>query len=411
GNRQEVRCSVGFTDLQQNVLANDLCATCGACEVVCPENLVVMGPTKPRFLAPEAPDACGSCRQCVEVCPGADAGTLASEMQLFGRARTREERWLGISRELVRARSLDREIYELSSSGGCSTTVLLAAQRYLHVDYLVVAGRDPDRRWIAAPMACRSREELLGSTQSTYQLFAHLRVLKELRECDPRATLALAGLPCQVQALRKLQRMDGPVAEYARNNIKFVLEIACSSNTLRAGTERLITDELDLRLDDVEDVKFRDGDYPGDFVVHLKDKTKRRVELWKAVEHFKKHKTHRCLSCGDWMSGLADVSVCDGDPNIFKSSVLPDERLPKHGRMLVRTPLGQAVVDRATEEKMLEVWTGHVARMNLGLERKRNRRAHYERAGVPIPAAPIAGHREEQEPISDERLLQLSLTR
>jgi coenzyme F420 hydrogenase subunit beta len=318
---------------------------------------------------------------------------------------------LGIARQLVRAHSLDLEIYERSSSGGCATTVLLAAQRYLHLDYLVVAGRDPDRRWVAAPMACRTREELLSSTQSTYQLFAHLRVLKELRERDPMATLALAGLPCQVQALRKLQRMDGPVAEYARNNIKFVLEIACSSNTLRAGTEGLITDTLNLQFDEVEEVKFRDGDYPGDFVVHLKNKEKRRVELWKAVEHFKKYKTHRCLSCGDWMSGLADVSVCDGDPNIFKSSVLPNERLPKHGRMFVRTPLGQAVVDRAVEESLLEVWTGHVARMNLGLERKRNRRAHYERSGVPIPDAPIPGYREEHEPISDDRLLQMSLDR
>ena len=31
-------------------------------------------------------------------------------------------------------------------------------------------------------------------------------------------------------------------------------------------------------------------------------------------------KTHRCLVCRDWWSGVADVSISDGDPNIYASS-------------------------------------------------------------------------------------------
>jgi coenzyme F420 hydrogenase subunit beta len=362
-------------------------------------------------LASDPDPICGGCSDCLDACPGQQTGAPESEMELFGRVRTREERWLGIYRRLVRARSLDRDIYQRSASGGCATSLLLAVHQYMHLDYLVVAGRDPHRRWMAASMVCRTRDDLLKSTQSTYQLFAHLRVLKDLYERDPRATIAFVGLPCQVQALRKLQRMSGPIAEYARSKVKLIVEIACSSNTLPEATERLITDRLHLPLADVSDVRFRDGDYPGDFVVETKSKDRHRLEFWTIVEFLKDYKTHRCLSCGDWMSGLADLSVCDGDPNIFKSSVNHHERVPKHGRVFVRTPLGEVVVRNALQGGLIELWEGNVERMNLGLDRKRNRRAFYERSGRPIPDPPVPGYREAAPAMTDEEVLRVSLTR
>lgn len=400
-----------FSELRREVIDSDLCASCGACEFVCPENAIMMDELTPKLVTESAEASCGSCRQCVEVCPGKHTGVSAAELSLFGRTRTHEERWLGIFRRQIRAHSLDREIYTASSSGGCTTAFLLAAMDRLQLDYVIVAGREHARPWRAASSVCRSKDELLQATQSTYQLFPHLRILKTLRESDPMASIGVVALPCQVQAIRKLQNMSGAIAEYARRNIKFVQEIACSSNTLPSGTETLIEHEAAVPKDSVRDVKFREGEYPGDFVIHLKGGARKTVPLWKAVEHFKRFKTHRCLSCGDWMSGLADVSVCDGDPNIFKSSAMVHERVPKHGRVLIRTKVGQEVVDAALRLGLIEIGDGEVARMNLGLERKRNRRAHYETCEEEIPDPPIRGFREAAPAMSDDAVIRESLTR
>lgn len=400
-----------YRDLKATVLDQNLCTSCGLCEVVCPEDFITMNGLNPACSVSGDESSCGSCNLCTEICPGLRTDVAASEQALFGRTRTEEERWLGIVDEYMLGRATDPEIYDRSASGGCSTALLLAARAELGADVLVVAARDSERPWIATSRVCRTRDDLVaGTQQSTYQLFPHLRVLRDLYREMPDARVALVALPCQVQALQKLRRRSGPVAEYARSQIVFILEIACSSNTLPAGTERLVNEVLDVPLDDVRDVRYREGEYPGDFVVYRKSGGYRREELWKAVEFFKGHKTHRCLSCGDWMSGLADVSLCDGDPNIFMASAIPEARGEKHGRLLIRTAAGRRVARRAVSDGTIAVVSGHIGGMNLGLERKRSRRATYERSGLPISDPPIAGYVESGDRLSDEKLLQISMT-
>ena len=104
------------------------------------------------------------------------------------------------------------------------------------------------------------------------------------------------------------------------------------------------------------------------------------------------------------MSGLADVSVCDGDPNIFESSV-GDPQTDKYGRLMVRTELGTKVVKKALDMNMLELWAASNDEFNLGLERKRNRRAFYEQTHPNIPLPPITGHVEDIDIVDDEYLL------
>ena len=48
------------------------------------------------------------------------------------------------------------------------------------------------------------------------------------------------------------------------------------------------------------------------------------------------YKTHRCIVCGDWWSGLADISISDGDPNIYASSQ-SGARPPRQSIVITRT--------------------------------------------------------------------------
>jgi coenzyme F420 hydrogenase subunit beta len=145
------------------------------------------------------------------------------------------------------------------------------------------------------------------------------------------------------------------------------------------------------------------------FTVVTKDGERHRLPLFQAIRHFKEHKTHRCLSCSDWLSGLADISVIDGDPNIFIASVNGASEFQKNGTLLVRTPAGRAILQSAIRAGAVRAEPSALRTDgNLGLERKRSRRIYYEGLGKPISAGPVPGHVETGESLDDEALLTIT---
>lgn len=391
--------------LRSEVVDTALCAGCGACGLACPQQLIAFDPDRvePRLQFDTA--ACGDCTVCLDVCPGSDPGTLASELALFGRGRRPEERWLGIHGEIYGARACDGEVLRRAASGGVVTTLLLASRQRFGVEQVLTMGRERREGWRARGEVSNHPETIVGNAQSTYQLAPYLTSLRPLFEHHPEQPVAVAGIACHMQAIRKLQRLNSPVGEWARRRIVLLVELACSSNTLPAGTSSLITDVLGTPRDQVVDVKYREGTYPGRFQITKADGERVSLEFWQTLAVLKQNKTHRCLSCGDWMSGLADISVCDGEPNIFDASLNPGDTT-KHSRVLIRTEQGRELWEHCTEQALLESWPITFDGFNLGLERKRNRRRHYEQAGGALPAGPgVEDAYDPAELQSDEQLI------
>jgi coenzyme F420 hydrogenase subunit beta len=393
-----------YSVLIEKVIGQDLCASCGACELVCPVEAI-------RFqggqvaVAPSFTDAdCGTCNACVEVCPGDDPATPQIEQALFGRVRTPEERWLGIYKVAYGGRALDREVFSRSASGGSITALLQASMTSLKVGAVLTMGRRSDHRWHAAPTLGSDPAALVEQAQSTYQIAPYLGILRPLFVRSPETRIAISGLPCHIQAIRKLQQLESPAGEWARTSVAFLIELACASGTTPEGTRTLIKDVAGIPEHTVEEIRYRDGDYPGGIKIVTSEGSEHRLSFRRAVQHFVHHKTHRCLSCGDWMSGLADISVCDGDPNVFEAGVSrpADE---KHGQILVRTQTGSTVLGDAVESGLIRAWPVSAHATNLGLERKRNRRAGFERSGATVPSGPIPGYVEDIEPRSDDQFI------
>ena len=160
----------------------------------------------------------------------------------------------------------------------------------------------------------RRRERGDSCAQTSYCLTPNLQLLR-----DPGfSRIALIALPCEAQAVRKMQNIMPP--PNIADKIVLTVEIACASSTTRAGTEHLITNKLGLRLEDVAQMRYRDGEYPGEFAVTTRDGLRKSLPFFQVVDEFRRFKTHRCLACPDWWSGVADVSISDGDPNIYASS-------------------------------------------------------------------------------------------
>lgn len=392
-----------FLDLKRGVIDASLCTNCGACVAACPQNLLkisedVIVPQPRDEPVEQIEQACGDCNICHDVCPGRDTGSAESDKVIFGRNRTDVERWTGISQSTYRVMAKDVDVHEAASAGGATTGLLISSLESGLVDACLVIGRDEKRPWVPVPRLISTKRELIETAQASYCLTPNLQLLRD----SPYKRIAVVGLACQIQAIRKWRRVDpdGPVSK-----IFLIIELACASNTLRSGTEHLIEDRLRLPLTDITRMRYRDGPYPGEFTVWDQEEEKHSLPFHELVLAFKEHKTFRCLSCPDWWSGLADVSVSDGDANIFKTSregVNAGDSTHKLSLLVTRTDRGVEAVNRAASRGDLELTPGEfIPEESLGLQRKRHRYASYARRHPgDVPSAPIDGA-EVDQPLED----------
>ena len=345
--------------------------------------------------------ACGSCNACVQICPGRAPGTAQSERRLFGRVRKPSERWTGIAGAFHHVVSPDPHIRRHASAGGAGTALLLTALRTGLVDAVVVIGRDPEKPWRSKALITSDEDAVIPSGQSSYCITPNLQELP----ASPYERLALVGLPCEIQALNKMRNLLSP--PLVADKVVLTLELACSSSTRVEGTEHIVTELLDVDLDDVVELKYRQGAYPGSFAVTLKDATTRALPFWKSVETFSKFKTFRCRSCPDWWSGLADVSICDGDPNIFKTS-RTGAKSPRCSMVVPRTSQGAALLRHAEELGLLLVKPASFDEMgNMGLQRKRHRsRLLADRHGPDAVPVPPCAEPAPFEALSERQVMQ-----
>ena len=390
-----------FVDLQREILDKDMCARCGACVAICPFDWLAVGEDgSPAATIEPTAMACGECSLCLQTCPGRDTATPQSELRIFGRTRTGGERWTGIHRQSLSFKSADPAVQTMAAAGGAGTTLLIAALRSGLVDGVIVIGRDADRPWVPTAIITGDEAEVMRCAQTSYCITPNLHLLKELAF----ARVAVVGVPCEIQAIHKMKNLD-PIPEMAEK-VVLTLEIACASSTTLAGTEFLIEQRLGLALEDVREMRYRDGEYPGAFAVVTHRGQRRSLPFFELVDEFKRFKTDRCLTCADWWSGLADVSICDGDPNIYASSQ-SGTKPPRQSTVLARTEAGEAVIRLAVEMGLATVSpTKFVAADNLGLQRKRFRHASFA-GSMPdrVPTPPV-DYEEREALLTDTEVIE-----
>ncbi|WP_167397357.1 Coenzyme F420 hydrogenase/dehydrogenase, beta subunit C-terminal domain [Lysinibacillus mangiferihumi] len=392
-----------YLQLKEEIIDNDLCTSCGACVAVCPANIIQLNKNSiPNVYldSKSLSEVCGSCNLCRDICPGKETDVPASELSLFGRTRTSTERWTGIINETNLVSVVDPNVRNHATAGGAVTGLLITALRSGLIDAALVIDRDKEKPWIPQAILTNDEETIIKCAQSTYCIAPNLHLLNDTRY----ESVGVVGLACEIQAIRKMQR--NPETEALGKKIVFSIEIGCSSNTKLSGTEHLITDILNIPLDEVSDVRYRDGDYPGEFTVYTKNNESNSLPFFELVEEFKKFKTFRCLSCRDWWSGVADISVSDGDPNIYASSqygILPS----RFSMVATRTEIGQRLLELGILMGILVAEpTKFDPEESLGLQRKRFRSASYKRKypnGVPDSSVLFNdndGEREDDEVIA-----------
>lgn len=227
----------------------------------------------------------------------------AVEKRIFERTRTSDESNLGIIRESYIARSTDQDILKIAQDGGVVTSLLAHAIDKGLVDYTVGAFRSSENPWRPEPAIMKSREQLLRSAGTKCSPSASLSGVTEAALGYPDSKLAFVGLPCQIQALRRvLTSPQGP--RKFGESVHVALGLFCNNsyhyNKLAVDylkTQRQISLQAitKMRLDSKDD-RFRV--YEGEKTVV--DNSAKEIEPYLLGA---------CSKCNDFTSELADVSV------------------------------------------------------------------------------------------------------
>lgn len=325
-----------------DVVQRGQCIACGFCTVAVGrkeqtgwmEFDPARGHHVPRFHGPPPRDF---------VCPGTAMDMPSLAVAKHGALP--EDPWLGTVLRSRAAFATDPGIRDRAASGGVIPALLaqLFATEQIDCAYCVEPGSTPDT---AAGVVIRKAADLGRTHGSVYHPVNFGANLQELLSGTER--FAFVGLPCEIAALEMLKRRHPELAP--RHIIS--IGLFCGGINTFAGVAYYL-EGFGHRGDDVEEISYRHGPWPGRMRVKLRGRPQ-PVELprirgntrWKILRYVVAFQGYwmlpRCRICPDQISDFADIAV--GDPHL--------PRFRARGGLgfsavLTRTARGEALVAAA----------------------------------------------------------------
>lgn len=347
---------IWFQKTASAVIEAGRCTGCGGCLAACPSrSLDVATDGRPTLVR-----MCTGCSACWDFCPLAGLRTEPLVQALDDKGPLTAAPALGSVREAWTARSARPA--KGAQDGGLVSALLAELIRQGVVGGALVTRRK--NAFEAETVIATTPGEVLEAAGSIYHQPHLLRALN--RPLPPGvSSLAVVGTPCQVNALRALQRFPWRYRRSAAPSVELVIGLFCTSSLdprllLRALTRRRV-DVARVHRVRVDGGRLRaldpDGGLLGEFP---------------AAELNAEAGLRGCDECADYSGRLADISVGgEGSPDGWTT-------------VLVRTSAGASAWERAAA--VLE--RGPHADLDLLAARERRNRRRAERS-LPYPMTPF----------------------
>lgn len=369
----------GFAALEKVIEYS--CSHCGLCESLCPEQSIKIIDTVPVLTG-----TCSGCGICYQGCPRSFYPLSKIRNRWFGEEHSELEQRVGICSDRFTCRSLNDEIFENGTNGGTVTALLHYLLENRIVDAVLHAGSLHEKSYIchhSIPIISRRPEDTLKGARSKMHITPLLHVLKDLGR-DQR--VAVVGLACHVEGLRKLQIVkDDPQlrtlfpalaqrADALLHNLAFVIGLNCFANPLYGSIDKMY-EKYGIREEDV--IKFAEITKKSLYQLLNEGKD----FLWFADEgcvtrdgkyynfrytEFMDHTVGMgCMVCRSFiLSKEADVSI-----GLTASEIKRAEY--GYNSVFVRHPELHAVFERMVDEKKLlrrPMWEKHRPRLRKLIE-------------------------------------------
>ncbi len=221
------------------------------------------------------------------------------EEQTHGRARNLDDQddlYFGVNQGMVAAQK--KEPIPGAQWTGIVSSIAIAMLEKGIVEGVVCVQNTQEDRFQPQPVIARTPEEILAARVNKPTLSPNLSVLEQVEKSGMKRLLVI-GVGCQIQALRAVEKQLGLEQLY-------VLGTPCVDNVTRAGLQKFL--EITSRSPDTV-VHY---EFMQDFQVHFKhtDGSIERVPFFGLnTRELKDVFAPSCLSCFDYVNGLADLVV------------------------------------------------------------------------------------------------------
>ena len=315
-----------YLDLKHEVWDTGSCSGCGACVAVCPadslsfdEGEMVVSPRSNAYCKQATDDV--SCGACYSVCP---------------RTGDQPADTLGTYLELMTAKSTFEVPYK--QSGGAVTAILANALNEGLIDAIVTVTED---RWTLKPSSViiTKTDVLIQQAGSRYSWWVPLLAALKYAVVEHKyKRIAVIGVPCAVQAVARMRESDNDLLKPYGKAIRLVIGLFCTETF---DYNALILGKLKTHYK-LEPHEIKKLNVKGKLEVLKQDGSTMIVPLAELETCIRQG----CHFCTDLTAVLSDISAgAIGSP-------------PGSTTLIVRTPVGKGFVDRAVQNRKLDVSTG-----------------------------------------------------
>lgn len=314
------------------VARGNLCSGCGGCVAIAPEavqmDLQPPGFLRPRQTAPLGPEAEARLQA---ICPG-----LGQDVDAAGR---RDDVLFGPYLEMRTGHATDPNLRHRASSGGALSALVahLLQAGEITGAVQVAAGTPPVAN---AVIVSGSRPDIEDAAGSRYAPSAPLAGIVPL--LDGPGRYAFVGKPCDVAALRALQRLDAR----ARNRFPYLISFFCAGVPSQQGGEAILS-ALGVTPEAVTAFRYRGMGWPGRATATLADGSERSMtymESWGKI--LSGRVQHRCKICADGTGVAADI-VCADAWEADRDGYPTFEERPGVSLIVARTQTGAQMLAEA----------------------------------------------------------------
>lgn len=343
------------------VVKNELCTGCGACQGVCPIRAITFQFRNGLF-QPKVEANCNQCGLCYEICPGHEIDYDNLNIRFFGKVP--KDIFIGNYEKIWVGHSTNNSIRYNAASGGLVTSLLILALEEGIIDGAAVLGMNENNPLIPKAFIARTPEEIISSIGSKYVSGSVCSIISEILKTEGK--YAVVGLPCHLEALRKSE------IHIKKLNERIVLHFGLFCQTIISHTGLKFWFKVNkIDSSEITKLSYRGNGWPGGMTIKRKDEGEKFYPLplyWEFLENFS---PIRCNLCVDGLAELADISFGDAWLSEFASDKIGTSII------VVRSKKGNDLIDLAIRNKKL---IGREATQDM-LLRSQNKMLKFKKEG------------------------------
>jgi coenzyme F420 hydrogenase subunit beta len=197
------------------------------------------------------------------------------------------------------------QLREAGASGGVITTLLIYLLENNLIDGAIILKHGSPKPWLAEPIIATTVQQIKDGAQSVYAPIPVNTIFDKVKSFNGK--LAYVGLPDQILSLRYLQNNN---IKWSKK-IKYVFGPYVGTNMYSDSIKSFLASNSYRDLDDINTLKYRDGEWPGYLKIVMKDGNVLKAEKFYYNYLIPFYITKSSLLSTDFTNELTDISVGD----------------------------------------------------------------------------------------------------